>query len=273
MSTDAPERAREAATWSGRAGLTSRGVLYCVAGILGTRLATGDHEQVDKDGAIAAVARQPLGRGLVLVLAAGFAGYALWRLTRAATGAREGGSSREGASGAAKRLADVGRALLYVALCGTALRFAFGSSESGSGEQEREWTAELLERSWGRPLVALAGAVVLGGGAVFAYRGLREKFTDKLRLGEMNELQRRWLPRVGTIGYVARGVVFALIGWFVLQAAVEFDADEAVGVDGALKRLLDEAYGPYLVGLLAAGLLCFGLFCFAEMRWRKVLED
>ena len=78
---------------------------------------------------------------------------------------------------------------------------------------------------------------------------------------------------MGAVGYTVRGVVAGVIGWFVLRAALEFDPREAVGVDGALKRMLDESWGRPLVLVLSLGLLAFGLFSFVEARYRKVLES
>jgi hypothetical protein len=63
-----------------------------------------------------------------------------------------------------------------------------------------------------------------------------------------------------------------VIGFFFVRAAVTYNPDEAVGVDGALKRLLEQTGGRLLVLGIAFGLLAFGVFSFVEARWRKVLE-
>jgi len=72
------------------------------------------------------------------------------------------------------------------------------------------------------------------------------------------------------VGYVARGVVFALIGVFLVRAAWDYDPKEAVGFDGALAKLQQAPYGPLLLGLTAAGLVAFGLFCLVQARYREV---
>ncbi len=253
----------EAQAIAGRTGLIARGVLYCIAALLAARLVAGNDEHVDRQDALHRVVEQPFGKALVGSLAIGFAGYAVWRLLRAWH-----------ADGVPKRLADVGRAAIYAVLFFTAVRILFDQPTNGGGDrQEKEWTARVLDVTGGRVVVALVGAALLVAGAVLVWRGVRTTFDDRLRLDAMSGWERRWLPRIGIAGYTARGVVFALIGFFVTRAAVTYDPDEAVGVDGALHRLLEHAIGRAVVLLVAFGLLAFGLFSFVEARWRTEFPD
>ena len=258
---------------AGRAGLAARGAMYCVVAALAIRLVTGADERADRDGALEALARQRAGSLLLGAIALGFAGYAAWRLLRALTGAKEG-SSASGNSSTLRRLADVGRAAIYVLLVYTTLKVLFGGrDEVGGSEQERDWTVELLSHSWGRPVVLLAGGATILGGLVVAGRGLQKDFTKSMDHSRVPPWARRVLPVAGTVGYVARGAVVAMVGWFVVHAARSFDANEAVGVAGALGRLADELYGRVALSVVAFGLLSFGVFSFVEAAYRKVLED
>jgi len=65
-------------------------------------------------------------------------------------------------------------------------------------------------------------------------------------------------------------VVFALVGIFLIKAAVEYDPDEAIGIDGALRKLAEQTYGTVLLGVVAAGLLAYAVFCFVQARYRRV---
>jgi hypothetical protein len=256
----------------GRVGLASRGFMYLVAAGLCLRLSFGDRERVDRDGALDALARQRVGSLLLVLMAIGFAGYAAWRLTRAVTGASEGRDD-DSKSEIGRRAADVGRGLLYLAGCWQALRVLFGGRDEGGGNQETDLTVTLMQQSWGRIAVGLLGLLLLGSGGVLAYRGLKEKFAECL---DMRRVPKRWrgpIPVVGQIGFVARGLVIALVGFFFLQAAIQFDAQEAVGVSGALGRLAKQPWGPVVLVAIAAGLLCFAVLSFVEARYRKVLED
>jgi hypothetical protein len=254
---------REAETIAGRAGLIARGVLYCIAAVLAARLVAGNDEHVDREDALHRVVEQPFGKALLGSLAVGFAGYAIWRLLRAWRGDK-----------VPKRLADAGRAAIYVVLFLAAVRILFDKPASSGGDRpEKEWTARLLDVTGGSVVVALAGAAVFVVGAVLVWRGVRTTFDDRLRLDAMSRWERRWLPRIGIAGYTARGVVFALIGFVLTRAALTYDPEEAVGVDGALHRLLEHAAGRAVVLLVALGLLAFGLFSFVEARWRAEFPD
>jgi hypothetical protein len=282
MSVEVIERAEEevrSSPWperAGRLGLCARGVIYCVVALVAVRVATGDGTgSIDKEGALEAVAHQPLGKVLLLALAVGFAGYAVWRFAKALLGAGEGSRPANGHRGWVRRAGDVGRGLVYLGLLGTAVRFLVSGDPSGGGggdDTAREWSARLMEHTGGRWLVIAIGAGLVVTGVVLLVRALAQKFEKHLRMQDLSPWQRTWLPRVGTFGYAARGVVAALVGVFVGQAGRTFDAGDAVGIDGALKRLAHRAYGPGLLVAVAFGLAAFGVYSFVEARWRKVLE-
>jgi hypothetical protein len=255
----------------GRLGLAARGIVYCVVAGLAVRIATGDFERADKRGAVETIVRQSLGRVMLVVLAIGFTAYALSCFVKAASGAAEGGSPRTGASGTAARLVDALKGVIYLGLVGSTLAVALKGDRGGQGgEAEQEWTAELLRHQYGQLLVTLVGVALVGSGFYLLYRGISQSFEENLRMDEMPPWARRPMSLLGTAGYVARGVIIGLIGVFVFIAAVGFDAEESVGVDGALKKVVGQSYGPAMLILVALGLFCFGLFSFVEARYRKV---
>ena len=114
-------------------------------------------------------------------------------------------------------------------------------------------------------------AAILIGVAVYqAYKGLARKFLDDAKTGEMSPGVRRGYTALGVFGYVARAVVFALIGYGLIKAAIDYDPKEAIGLDGALRKLAQASYGPALLGIVAAGLVGFALYSMADARYRKV---
>ena len=267
------ERSR-ALELAGRVGLSARGVVYCVATALVVQIALGRGGEADRQGALKSVADEPFGRALVVILAMGFAAYAFWQFAKAAAGAGEGKGHETGGKDAARRLVDVGRGAIYVGFLYTAIRLlTTGAAGGGSDEEAKTWSARLMAHHGGQWLVLSAGAALIMLGIVLIVRAFAQKFEDHLDGKQMNGWERTWLPRLGVVGYAARGVVAALIGAFVIQAAVSFDPNKAVGVDGAVKHLAGEPYGSLLLTLMAVGLLAFGLFSFVEARWRKVLDD
>ena len=114
------------------------------------------------------------------------------------------------------------------------------------------------------------GLAIIGAGVFNAYRALSGSFQDKLHEEQMSGAERPWYTAFGIAGHLARAVVFAMIGFFVVRAAYQYDPDEAIGLDGALQKLAGEAYGPYLLGAVALGLGAYGLFCLVEAKYREV---
>jgi hypothetical protein len=254
--------AEQGAEVAGRVGLVARGVVYCVLGLVALDVAVGHRQhELDREGALRAVARQPLGAVLLGVLTLGFAAYALWRFAQAAFGHEDPGT----------RLLELGRGLLYAVFTVTAARLVLGrSGRNGGDDQARTWSARFLAHTGGRPLVVAVGVGLVAAGAVLVWRGAQQRFERHLRLGDMAGWQRRWLPWLGTVGHASRGVVLALVGAFLVRAAVQFDPREAVGVDGALHQLADRPFGTVALAAVALGLACYGLHSFVEARWRDV---
>ena len=251
--------------WAARAGLTARGAVYLLIGVLALLLAAGSGGSggaaADQKGALSALAQHSYGTALVLLVAIGLAGYALWRLSEAAFGVT--GEP----PGAGPRLKSAARGVTYLILTATAVSVMNGSRGSTAGQQQ-DATAKLLGAPGGRVLVAVVGLVVVGVAIMLAIEGWKAKFLKHFA-GIPHGLYDvvRTLGRVGTI---ARAVVFALVGLLFLKAAWTFDPQQATGIDGALHVLLRQPFGQVLTGLAAVGLLAFGVFGLAEARYRRV---
>jgi hypothetical protein len=68
----------------------------------------------------------------------------------------------------------------------------------------------------------------------------------------------------------ARGVVFCIVGWLVIQSALTYDPSKSQGLQGALATLRQAAYGPYLLGIVALGLIAYGIFQLVKARYRVI---
>ena len=266
---EARRRGRRGYGWYGvlaRAGLVAKGVSFGIVGALAIKLAAGNGgAATSREGALEALAQETFGKVVLTLLVLGFAAYAIWRFVEAL--AASGDEKKKWG----RRVGSVGRGLIYAALAFSAAKILLGSGGGGSQNQRAHETAAVI-LSWpaGTWLVGVAGVAVIGVGLWNAYRGLKRKFEKKVRTGEMGAKARRWGSHIGLVGHLARGVVFTLIGVFVIRAALQYDPKEAIGLDGALQKLASAAYGPYLLGVTAAGLVAYGLYCLVDARYRDV---
>jgi Domain of Unknown Function (DUF1206) len=252
-----------------RAGFGARALTYGVVGAIALALAVGAGAAPaapNQQGALSLVARAPLGRVAVAVAAAGLLAYALWKLGQAAFGrGPEGGGGPE----LKDRIANGGGGVVYLGFFAVAVRILFGDSGSGSGAPSKA-AAGVLGWPGGPLLVGIAGAVLIAISLYQAYDAVCGGFAEDSKLGEMSRRVRRLFMALGRVGLVARALVFALVGYFVLETAIDFNPRDAVGLDGALARVHHEPFGPWLLGLAAAGLLVFAAYSLLEARYRRL---
>jgi hypothetical protein len=116
----------------------------------------------------------------------------------------------------------------------------------------------------------IAGAFIVGAGLYQLYQAYKADFRDELKLGEMGARAKTWATRSGRLGYAARGVIFGVIGVFLIQAALQTDPDQARGLGGTLETLARQPFGPYLLGAMALGLVAHGVFMFVVARYRRI---
>lgn len=246
-----------------RLGLISRGLLYGVIGVLAIKVANGDTNQADRHGALRAIGSTTLGRWLLLLVAAGFAGYALWRVAEATV--------RPGDKKWPSRVASGARALVYIAACATTVHFVVTHHVSNSDDKERDITADVLQWPGGRYLVGAVGLFIAGIGVASAQRAISGRYRKHLKENELPRGTLRWLKPVAYAGMVARAAAFALVGAFLVQAAWTYDPTKARGLDDSLRTVARAPYGEQLILLVGIGLVAFGAWCLVEARYRNVL--
>ncbi len=249
-----------------RAGFVARGLIYAIIGILALKVALGHGGKLtNQQGALRTVAHQPFGKLLLTLIAIGLAGYSLWRLIRAAIG-----HGPEGSDSGIDRVAAAASGLVYGGMCLIAIEILLGSGGSGGSASPKKATAGVLGWPAGTWIVGIAGVIMVGVALYQVYRGLSQDFLQDSKVEEMAPKVRRWIGRVGTVGYIARGVVFGLVGIFLVKAAIDFNPRAAVGLDGALAKLVHHSYGPVILGLVAAGLIAFAAYSLSDARYRRI---
>jgi hypothetical protein len=253
-----------------RTGLVAKGFSYGLVGALALKLALGDGgKATSRQGALQQLAQRSFGEIVLILLAFGFAAYALWRFVQAY--AERPDADDEAAKVWAKRAGYAGRGLVYAALTYETAKLVTGSGGGQSQNAKAKHSAGMV-LSWpaGRWLVGAAGLVLVAVAFWNLYRGLTRKFEDRWRVARLTPAVRRWGARAGVVGHVARFVVFALIGVFAIKASIDYNPTDAIGLDGALQKLAQASYGPWLLGLTAAGLFAYGLYCLVDARLRDV---
>jgi hypothetical protein len=248
-----------------RAGFVARGLVYGIIGILAFGVALGIGGKItNQQGAFHTIARQPFGGFLLILVAIGLGGYSLWRLFRAALG-----HGREAVDSGFDRAAALGSGLAYGVMCFAAVEILTRSGGAGTANAKHT-TAGVLGWPGGTWIVGIFGALMIGVALYQGYRGVTQDFLKDSKTEEMGPRMRRWIGRIGTVGYLARLVVFGLVGIFLIKSAIDVSPKSAIGLDGALAKLLNRPYGSYLLGMVAAGLVAFALYSLSDARFRRI---
>ena len=241
-----------------RIGFAARGLTYILIGWLALRAgrSTGPSD------ALGALADGGGGRLLLIVAAIGLLAYGAWRLIEAALDIEGSG---DGARGAATRIGHGLSGAAHLLLAFTAVDHALGTSASGGdGESARAATSWLLDLPAGGLLVRLIAIALMAAGAYQIVEAIQLKFLKQL---EPRAASQPWVKWIGRLGYLARGVVFVLVGLLFWRASAADNAAAAGGTGEALASLSGTTQA-----VVAAGLFLFGLFSLVQAIYRRITD-
>ena len=260
--THATTAAREAGNspvveWGARLGYAVLGLIHLLIAWIALKVAWnigGGSKKADTTGALETLTASGTGVVLLWICVVGFLLLAVWQLFEAALGHGE----------TSDRLKAAAKGVTYLFFAWTTFKVGQGASSSAE-KQTEDFTAGLMGSPGGRVLVGVVGLVVLGIAGYHVYKGWTKKFLEDLR-----EHPGDWAVTAGRVGYIAKGVALFIVGFFFLVAAWQADPDKAQGLDGALKTVKDQPFGPFLLTLVAAGIAAYGIYSFARSRYARV---
>lgn len=263
--------AAESAPWVqrlARLGYAAKGVVYVIIGGIAADAAFSPADQVEgSSGALSTILRQPFGKVLLGIVALGLAGYVLWKAVQAIMDPEHKGGD---AKGMAARIGYGISAVLYAGLTLEAVRMLRGAGGGGGGGGAQHWTAMVMDKPFGRWLVGLAGLGIAAYGIFELVRAFKSDLMKKLNLEGSAVATRQRVIALGRAGMAARGVVFLIIAWLVVQSALRYDPSRAEGLQGALVKLRDGPAGTWVLGAVALGLIAYGIVQLVKARYRAI---
>lgn len=252
-------------------GFYTKGFLFIVIGILAVLVALGEKsgELTDPTGALTAVALAPFGRILLIIFVIGAFGHALWNIMRGTIDLDDAG---KGWQGITKRIIAVGVGIFYLILAWSAWDILLSAQISiENGAMQRNLTRFLLAIPiLGVILVFFIGLGVIIAGIHECYSGLTGKFQESFRLHKISGFSRRVILLLGILSFTARALIFAVMGYYFIAAAVDYNPNEAIGVDGALLLIAQSRFGKTLLFFAASGLICHGILSLYESKYRRI---
>ena len=251
-------------------GFYTKGFLFIVIGILALMVAFGQRggELADPTGALTIIAQFTFGKVLLIIFIVGALSHGVWNVLRGAADVDNAGVNWQGII---KRCVAVGAGIFYLFLAWTAWSIVTTVNVSvQNGAVQKTITAIILAVPLGAIVVFLIGLIMIGAGFSECYRGVSGKFQEDFQLYKSEGNKRRVIGILGALSFTARAVIYGLIGYFFIVAAIYSDANEAVGIDGALRTLANTTYGKTLLFIAAVGLLSHGILSLYEARYRRI---
>lgn len=239
-------------------GLICYGVIHVLLGWLAIQLALGGGGEASTGGAMKDLVSKPLGEVLMVVIAVGLFALALWQLIEALFGYQNLKTTKK----VRRKISSGAKVIMYSALAVSAIALATGGDSGNSNESAQSTTARLMSAPFGQLLVGLVGLGIIAVGISQIVKGIRRKFVER----DLDGAAPEWGKKLGTVGWIAKGLSIALVGALFLWAAISHDPQKAGGVDGALKTLLEQPFGVVLLIAMGLGFAAFGIYCFVWSR-------
>lgn len=251
-----------------RFGLVSKGIVYFLMGTLSVLAAMGlSSEKGDKAEAFKLIYEQPFGRVILVAIALGLLGYVMLRFFQAFKNTE---NKNNDIKGILDRIGFGMSGVLYLAIGIYAMNLAVKGAESGDGggnDSRQSIVGKILEYPGGEYIIGIASLIIIGMGIYQITRGVTGKFMKKVNLYKSD--MKDAFKTAGVLGYVSRGVVLTIIGYFLLHAAWLSNPSEAQGT-GAAFAFLQNNFGSLMMAIVAVGMAGYGVFCFVKAKYQRI---
>lgn len=252
-----------------RLGFTTKGILYGTVGVLAFLAAIGEGGRItNSNGALREIVSQPFGHAMLLILAAGLFGYAVWRTI-------EGFADTDGLGndlkGLAVRASYIARGVLHGYFGWKVVQLYRGVS-AASRNSTAKLVSETFTWPFGKWMVILSGLGLMGFAVYQLFRAAETKLGHHFDLEGLRHDLGTWAIAVCRAGIAARGIVFGVVGWYLIQAGITGRASKTADSAEAIRLVANwpEPLGSWILAAVGAGLLAYGVFQGLNAKYRTI---
>ena len=245
-----------------RFGYAAKGVVYMLIGVLTLGAVVGWGTAGDSREAMSTLNGKPIGEILLAVIGFGLIAYALWSIYSAVANPERDKTG--------SRIAHASTGLINGVLGLEAVRMTLFSDGGHAGNKAPHWTAEVMSQPFGVWLVAGGGLAFLGYGIGQMVRAFKSKLDDQLHLREMKASTKLLVRRLARLGLAARGIVFGIVGVYLVKSALASDPSQARDLGASLQAVHQQPFGKIMLGIVAAGLFLYGFYNLVRARYRII---
>ena len=247
-----------------RVGLTAKGVVYLILGVIAFMAAfeLGGQQASDADRTgVFQTIQDVAGPWLLLVIAAGLACYCIWRFVESLAAKNKGLKL-------AKRARYFFSGLVYASVVFTAVKMLMHQLNK-DGDSNQDAAGWLLSQPLGEWAVGIGALIFAAVGAYQVHYGLSGKYKKHVQGLHLQSTASSVLLRTGTVGYTARGIIWLLIAFLFVRAAFYHSSSEAGDTSKAFRFVEDSTWGSYLLGIIGLGVAAYGVFNFIRARYER----
>jgi hypothetical protein len=244
-------------------GCISTGVIYLGIGIIAIlsflKLKEGG---ADESSLLVFLNHFIIGKVVIVIILLGTVSYISWRIYEAFTDPYGYGNDVWG------RIKRTGIALSTVAdilIAYTAIEALLGidnMAEDGRPEQQQQLVANILQQDFGNWITITIGIIVLITALIQFLYGITKGYRERIDIEHFNSGFKKFVHVFAWTGYLARGIILGIIGFFFTKAGMEENARYVVNTDKAFD-FIGDSIGHTCFILVAIGTICYGLFMFA----------
>ncbi len=251
-----------------RLGYAVKGFLYVAIGFIAIMGALGKSSTpADQIGAIVALRKLPYASVFLWIVLIGLVSYSLWGVIRAVFDPLHKGNDLKGLLARGGFLLS---AITYATFVIPTYHLIQGGASGAGSQSTVKLVSSVMNMPMGRWIVGLVGLGAVAAGLYQVYMGIKMNFDQFYKPYELSSEQFRAAKQMGRFGTIARGIVFAIVGGFIVLAAYQANPGHAQGFNGAFKYLAHQPYGIYLLGVIALGMIAFGLYSIMMAAWLRL---
>ncbi len=252
-------------------GYAAKTVVYCLLGLLILQAAIGavGSSTPSQKNVFTSILEQPFGRIMLGCVIVGMVCYVIWRFVQGATNIDH--LDMSSAKDVITRIFYFVSGVIYAFGTYLAIKVfqGVGGSSSGGQSNSEQMSSSLMQQQWGIYLVGAVGLIIIAFAFIQFKHAIKTDFMDKFDVHRMSAKVKKTAQVVGRLGFLARGIVYILVGGFFVQAAIQADPQEAGGLQEALSTITQQSYGQIGLMVVGAGIFLFGIFCAIESRYHK----
>jgi hypothetical protein len=243
-------------------GSISTGLIYVTVGVIALLSFFKVREGgADESSMLALISDYIVGKIFIWIILAGTLCYVIWRFYEAVTDPYGYGSR---VSGIAKRIGICLSTIADIMIAYTAVRVLLGTGNimlNGQPREEQQAVDGLLREPWGNETTIVIGLLIMVAAATQLLYGVTKEYSERIDIDHLRSGIKIFTHIMAWAGYVARGIIVGIIGFFLVKSGIIQDASVVVNTDKAFDFIGDHVGHFYFIAV-ALGTICYGIFMF-----------